>query len=253
MKTNLVQEVKGLVIRMESESKALFTMDGCLRVIDSKVQTLERARRGSLSQSPRRRSPSHGNVFFGRGATNHFCSGCFYKPFIPFQYRGGFEYVDQGYSLVMCQNFTFSIYYSCKSTVTCVEGCLPVSISSFLSSYHYLLGIMVGDEDDRCRPKIKGQVSIISVKCMGSREVMAGIMRRGDEDDRFRPKIKGEASIFSGKCLGSREVMAEVRVGDKDGRDRSKLVEVIPKQVDSSNIFRGLENDDGRCRPKLER
>ncbi|RUS68689.1 hypothetical protein EGW08_023549 [Elysia chlorotica] len=193
MKTNLVQEVKGSGNSMESESKAPVTMDGCLQVKDSKVQTLERARRGSLSQSPRRRSPSH------------------------------------------------------------VESRLPFPKSASLSSNHDVLEIMVGDEDDRCRPKIKVQVSIFSGKCMGSREVMAGVMRRGDEDDRYRPKIKGQASIFSGKVLGSRENMPGSRVGDKDGRGRSNLLEVIPKQVDSSNIFSGLENDDGRYRPKLER
>ncbi|RUS71155.1 hypothetical protein EGW08_021081 [Elysia chlorotica] len=75
-KTNLVEEVKGLGKRMESESKVRVTMDGCLQVLDNKVQTLERARRWSLSQSPRRRSPSHDNACFGRGSTNHFRSGC---------------------------------------------------------------------------------------------------------------------------------------------------------------------------------
>ncbi|RUS68451.1 hypothetical protein EGW08_023787 [Elysia chlorotica] len=139
MKTNLAQEVKGLGNRMESESKAPVNMDGCLQVIDSKVQTLERARRGSLSQSPHRRSPPH------------------------------------------------------------VEGSLPVPKPASLSSNHGVPGIMVGDEDDRCRPKIKGQVCIFSRKVLGSKENMPG------------------------------------------------------SRVDSANVFRGLENDDGRCRPKLER
>ncbi|RUS71595.1 hypothetical protein EGW08_020639, partial [Elysia chlorotica] len=173
MKTNLVQEVKGLGNSMESESKAPVIMDGCLQVIDSKVQTLERARRGSLSQSPHRRSPPH------------------------------------------------------------VEGSLPVPKPASLSSNHGVPGIMVGDEDDRCRPKIKGQVITCSGKCLGSREVMAGV-RVGDEDDRYRPKIKGQVCIFSRKVLGSKENMPGSR-------------------VDSANVFRGLENDDGRCRPKLER
>ncbi|RUS89216.1 hypothetical protein EGW08_003026 [Elysia chlorotica] len=173
MKTNLVQEVKGLGNSMESESKEPVTMDGCLQVIDSKVQTLERARRGSLSQSPHRRSPPH------------------------------------------------------------VEGSLPVPKPASLSSNHGVPGIMVGDEDDRCRPKIKGQVIACSGKCLGSREVMAGV-RVGDEDDRYRPKIKGQVCIFSRKVLGSKENMPGSR-------------------VDSANVFRGLENDDGRCRPKLER
>ncbi|RUS84886.1 hypothetical protein EGW08_007355 [Elysia chlorotica] len=105
-----------------------------------------------------------------------------------------------------------------------------------------------GDEDDRFRPKIKGQVCIFSGKCMGSREVMAGVRVK---DDRYRPKIKGQAIIFSGKVLGSRENMPGSRSVTRTERVDLNWSRLSPKQVDSSNVFRGLENDDGRCRPKL--
>ncbi|RUS88041.1 hypothetical protein EGW08_004207 [Elysia chlorotica] len=97
----------------------------------------------------------------------------------------------------------YSKYLKCKTLLVTLlgtggEGRLLVPKSASLSSNHDVPGIMVGDEDDRCRPKIKGQVSIFSGKCLGPREDMTGIMV-SDEDDRYGPKIKEQAErIVSG-------------------------------------------------------